>query len=85
MFSLCFSNSDAHEHKQYLGSVSVPAQMLREAVKADVVGLTLRPCWAEGQTVIVFLHLLHLQHNTHRGDIRVWNTDISRPTSEYKF
>lgn len=59
---LMFSNSDAHTHEQYLGSVSVPAQVLREAVKADIVGLTLRPCRAEGQTVIVLLHLLHLQH-----------------------
>lgn len=48
----------------YLGSVSVPAQVLREAVKADVVGLTLRPRWAESQAVIVLLHLLHLRSNT---------------------
>lgn len=48
-------------HTQYLGSMSVPAQVLREAVKADVVGLTLRPRRAEGQAVIVLLHLLHLQ------------------------
>lgn len=49
---------------QYLGSVSVPAQVLREAVEADVVGLTLRPRRAEGQAVIVLLHLLHLQPDT---------------------
>ena len=54
-----------HTHVQYLGSMSVPAQVLREAVEADVVGLTLRPCRAEGQAVTVLLHLLHLQHNTH--------------------
>lgn len=48
---------------QYLGSVSVPAQVLREAVEADVVGLTLRPRRAEGQAVAVLLHLLHLQRN----------------------
>lgn len=49
---------------RYLGSVSVPAQVLREAVKADVVGLTLRPRWAERQAVIVLLHLLHLRFIT---------------------
>ena len=66
-----------HTHVQYLGSVSVPAQVLREAVEADVVGLTLRPCRAEGQAVTVLLHLLHLQRNTHthtqRIDITVWS------------
>lgn len=66
MFTVSFSNSDAHVHTEYLGSVSVPAQVLREAVKADVVGLTLSPCRAEGQAVVVLLHLLHLQHDTHR-------------------
>lgn len=51
---------------RYLCSVSVPAQVLGEAVEADVVGLTLRPCRAEGQAVAVLLHLLHLQGDTHR-------------------
>lgn len=49
---------------QYLGGVSVPAQVLREAVKADVVALALRPRRAESQAVIVLLHLLHLRPNT---------------------
>lgn len=49
---------------QYLGGVPVPAQVLREAVEADVVGLTLRPRGAESQAVIVLLHLLHLRSNT---------------------
>ncbi len=63
MFSFVFL---MHMHTRYLGSVSVPAQVLREAVEADVVGLTLRPRRAEGQAVIVLLHLLHLQqHTTH--------------------
>lgn len=44
----------------------MPAQVLREAVEADVVGLTLRPRRAEGQAVVVLLHLLHLQHSAVR-------------------
>ncbi len=64
-------------HTQYLCSMSVPAQVLREAVEADIVGLTLRPRRAEGQAVIVLLHLLHLQGNTHKSDITVGITDMS--------
>lgn len=60
---ISFSNTCA-QCTQYLGSVSVPAQVLREAVKADVVGLTLRPRRAESQAMIVLLHLLHLRSKT---------------------
>lgn len=49
--------------------MSVPAQVLCEVVKADIVGLTLRARWAEGQTVIVLLHFLHLQPEKHKSDV----------------
>lgn len=55
-----------HTHT-HLGSMTVPAQVLCEAVEADVVGLTLRPGWAEGQAVAVFLHLLYL-HTEREGE-----------------
>lgn len=59
--TLILGSNLAHKHTQYLGSVTVPAQVLREAVKTNVVGLTLRACRAESQAVIVLLYFLHLQ------------------------
>lgn len=64
----------------HLGGVAVPAQVLREAVEADVVGLALGPRRAEGQAVAVLLHLLHLQRHTHthREGVRL-RLDTSDP------
>lgn len=51
----------------YLGGSSVPAEVLRVGVEAQVVGLALGPRGAQRQTVTVPLDFLHLQHTTHCG------------------
>lgn len=51
----------------YLGGSSVPAEVLRVGVEAQVVGLALGPRGAQRQTVTVPLDFFHLQHTTHRA------------------